>query len=85
MCALTALHGEYGKVVDRVDLSVQGLGSTDDPTQSIHIEDTLQVCVSIYGVPGDRHTDPQSVSQTDRHSYDEVFSFCRKFVLILNY
>ncbi len=53
---LTALNGEDGEVVDRVGLPVQRLGCADDPTQSIHIKEALQVCVSVNGVPGQKYT-----------------------------
>lgn len=48
---LTAFDGKDGEVVDGVGFPVQRLGSADDPTESVHIEETFQVSVSVDGIP----------------------------------
>lgn len=51
---LTAFNGENGKIVDGVGFSVKSLGCTDDSTQCVHIEITLQIRVPVNGVPRHR-------------------------------
>lgn len=53
---LTALNGEDGEIMNRVGFSVQRLGGADDPAQCVHIKETLQVCVPVNGVPGEKYT-----------------------------
>ncbi len=52
---LTALDGKDCEVMDRVGLSVQRLGRGDDSTQSLHVKESLQVSISVDGVPTQKY------------------------------
>lgn len=54
-CKLTALDGKDGDVMNRVGLAVEKLSCADDPAESVHIEEPLQVGVSVDGVPGSKN------------------------------
>lgn len=59
-CKLTALDGKDGEVMNRVGLSVQKLSCADDPAESVHVEEPLQVGVSVDGVPASKKPQPRT-------------------------
>lgn len=61
----THLDGKDGEVVNGVGLPVQVFGRADDPSMSIHVEEPLQVCVPVNGVPGEKE---QRKHQTQTHT-----------------
>lgn len=63
-CKLTALDGKDGEVMNGVGLSVEKLSCADDPAESVHVEEPLQVGVSVDGVPG-------SKKHTARHTHHQ--------------